>query len=290
MKAGRRASSPVHGPSAPGLRKILRRKGAELIARLLRQNREHLGTSKVVADRFRLAQSALHRARERGVAIAYRPLGSTEFLFPFEQFDVGGALHVWPRALVSAVGNGAPSLHFLYTKRLSLAGRSFAEALRARDSREIIGAFQAAIDRLAADRPERLGDGRATSEEGLRALLNAEGGCVSVAKACRLYRKPRPVTSRTLLAAIRKGDVIAYHRGGGRYAIPVWQFRPGGGFLEGLPELLRTLRRRVPGYGQLSPFAFFLQADPVTDGRIPLAALREGESGKVLDAVEARIR
>jgi hypothetical protein len=272
-----------------GLRTILRQKGAEGVARLLRQNREHLGASKIVAERFGLAQSILHRARKRGVVIAHRPPGSTEYLFPFEQFGTGGALRGWPRALVSAVGNGAPSLHFLYTKRLSLAGRSFAEALRARDSGKITGALRAAIDRLAFDKPKRRGEGRATSEEGRRALLNAEGGCVSVAEACVLLRKRRPATRRTFMAAIREGVVIAYHRGGAHYSVPVWQFRRGGGLLEVLPEVLRALRTKVPGYGQLSPFAFFLQADSVTAGRTPLSALRDGETQKVLDAVEARI-
>jgi hypothetical protein len=92
------------------------------------------------------------------------------------------------------------------------------------------------------------------------------------------------------MAAIRKGDVIAYHGGGRHYAVPVWQFRREGGVLGGLPEVLRALRTEVPGYGQLSPFAFLLQGDPVTDGRSPLAALRDGETRNVLEAVMARIR
>lgn len=131
--------------------------------------------------------------------------------------------------------------------------------------------------------------GHATAAEGRRALLAAEGGCVGLREACLLFQKPRPVTSRTLTAFIRKGAVIGYHRGGGHYAVPVWQFRRGGGLLKGLPEVLRSLRSRVPGHGQLSPFAFFLQADPVTDNRTPLAALRDGETLKVLDAVKARV-
>jgi len=142
---------------------------------------------------------------------------------------------------------------------------------------------------MAAMISEERRDGRATPEEGRRALLNAEGGCVSVPKACRLFRKPKPVTRRTLTAAIRKGAVIAYHTGRGNYAVPVWQFRKEGGIFDDLPEALRALRSKVPGYCQLSSFAFFVQADPVTDGRTPIAALRDGDVKKVLDAVEARI-
>ena len=152
-----------------------------------------------------------------------------------------------------------------------------------------------AAQRVRADRnlatilSEERSDGRATPEEGCRVLLDAEGGCVSVNEACRLFRKPRPVTRRTLTAAIRKGAVIGYRTGGDHYAVPVWQFRREGGILKGLPVILHALRAKVPGCGQISPFTFFLQADPLTDGRSPLAALRDGETLKVLDAVKARI-
>jgi hypothetical protein len=137
---------------------------------------------------------------------------------------------------------------------------------------------------------ERRGNGRATAKEGRRTLLNAEGGCVGIREARGLFRKQVPVSRQVLTAQIRKGSVIAYRLGNNRYAIPVWQFRPEGGFLDGLPAVLRALRRRVPGFGQLSPFTFFLQADPVTDGRTPLATLRSGEIGKVLDAVDGHVR
>jgi hypothetical protein len=120
-------------------------------------------------------------------------------------------------------------------------------------------------------------------------MLDAEGGCVSISKACRLFRKPKPVTRQMLTAQIRKGNVIAYHRRGGIYLVPVWQFRPKGGVLNGLTEVLHALRSRIPGYGQLYPFTFFLQADPVTSGRKPLVALRNGEIEKVLDAVDGHI-
>lgn len=152
-----------------------------------------------------------------------------------------------------------------------------------------------AAQRVRADRnlatilSEERSDGRATPEEGCRVLLDAEGGCVSVNEACRLFRKPRPVTRRTLTAAIRKGAVIGYRTGGDHYAVPVWQFRREGGVIKDLPEVLGALRSRVPGYGQLSPFTFLLQADIVTDGRKPLSALRNGEIGKVLDAVAGHI-
>ena len=113
--------------------------------------------------------------------------------------------------------------------------------------------------------------------------------CVGVREACGLFRKPKPVTRQALIAQIRKRGVIGYRTAGGRYLIPVWQFRPGGGVVEGLPEVLRVIRTSIPGNDPLTPFTFLLQANPVTDGRSPLAVLREGEIEKVLLAVKARI-
>ena len=132
--------------------------------------------------------------------------------------------------------------------------------------------------------------GYASPEEGLKALLEAEGGCVGISEACGLYRKPSPVTSQTLMAQIRKGIVVSYRTTGGQYLVPVWQFRADGGLLEGLAEVLTALRAIVPGNDQLSPFAFFLQPDPSTDLCTPLAALRNGELQKVLKATECYLR
>jgi hypothetical protein len=129
----------------------------------------------------------------------------------------------------------------------------------------------------------------ATPEEGLSALLEAQGGCVTVNQACRLFRKPSPVARQTLTAQIRNGNVIGYMTGGDQYVVPVWQFRRQGGVLDGLPEILRMLREQIPGADQLTPFTFFLQADPVTDGKPPILALRSGHVQKVRDALLARV-
>jgi hypothetical protein len=129
----------------------------------------------------------------------------------------------------------------------------------------------------------------ATPEEGLTALLQAQGGCVGVSQACILFRRPKPVTRQALTAQIRSGNVIGYLTGGEQYVVPVWQFRREGGVVEGLPEILRLLRENVAGADQLTPFTFFLQADPVTDGRPPIVALRSGELAKVREAVLARV-
>ncbi len=139
---------------------------------------------------------------------------------------------------------------------------------------------------LGALEAPMLGSRRASPEEGRIALISAEGGCVGIGEARRLFRKPRPVSARMLSRQIGMGNVISY-RMDGRLRVPVWQFRPKGGLLNGLPEILRALRR-IPGAGQMTPFTFFLQADPVTDCRTPLALLKEGKIRKVLDAADVR--
>jgi hypothetical protein len=131
-------------------------------------------------------------------------------------------------------------------------------------------------------------EGYGTPEEGLADLLHAEGGCVDVARARKLFRKPKPVTRQTISGRIGKGELIAYKTGSGQFMLPRWQFRPQGGPIKGLPEVLAAIRDKIPGAGDLTPFAFFLQEDPVTGGRTPLEALRAGELPLVLNAVEAR--
>jgi hypothetical protein len=91
-----------------------------------------------------------------------------------------------------------------------------------------------------------------------------------------------------LIERIRNLELIAYEFGDGRYAVPVWQFHPAGGLLDGLPEVLAAIREKLPSGGSLVPFAFFLQEDPVTDGKTPLDALRDGKLQQVLKAVNAR--
>jgi hypothetical protein len=141
-------------------------------------------------------------------------------------------------------------------------------------------------ERLAAP----VAAGHATSDEGLSALLEAEGGCVDVAAARLLFRKPHGVTRQAVSLQIRSGKLLAYRSGGGDYLLPIWQFRPEGGVWEGLPEVLAAVREHLDAESPLTAFAFLLQAHPLTGGRPPLVALREGRLAEVLAAVEADAR
>lgn len=133
-------------------------------------------------------------------------------------------------------------------------------------------------------------EGHATPDEGLAALLRAEGGCVNVERARVLFRPPDGVTRQGLALQIRHGKVLAYRSGGGDYLVPVWQFRPEGGVWDRLPEVLAAIRDQLDATSPLTGFAFLLQAHPLTGGRPPLEALRGGRVEEVLAAVAADAR
>lgn len=126
-------------------------------------------------------------------------------------------------------------------------------------------------------------EGFSSETEGVRELFGAEGGCVNVNTARNLYRRPKPVTRQMIRNLIRKGELIAYRTSSGEYGVPVWQFQKGGGVLSGIPEVLLQLKR-AHTFELITPFAFFLQEDPLTDGDTPLQALRDGKLDKVIFA------
>jgi hypothetical protein len=131
-------------------------------------------------------------------------------------------------------------------------------------------------------------EGYATAEEGLAVLLQKEGGCVDVATATTLFRKPEPVTPQSITERIRSGEIIAYRTGSGQYRIPRWQFRPEGGTIPGIAETLAQLQK-LRSWDQLAPFTFFLQRNPLTRNQTPLAELRAGNLDKVLRAAASEI-
>ncbi|MBM3853605.1 MAG: hypothetical protein FJ399_10670 [Verrucomicrobia bacterium] len=132
-------------------------------------------------------------------------------------------------------------------------------------------------------------EGYATAEEGLALLLNAEGGCVDLVTAGKLFKRPGGVTRQTLWEKIKHGELIAYQTAAGRWMLPKWQFRPQGGLLRGLPDVLVKIRETLPEAGELFPFTFFLQPNPATGDKTPLEALRSGAIALVLTAVEGEV-
>jgi hypothetical protein len=124
------------------LRGQLTLRGDAITAELLVNNRDHVAGTAYVCETFGIPKSTLHREKDEGKVIAYRPRRDAEFVFPLEQFEKGGA-KPWAADIVNAISNGAPSIHFLYVPREQLGGVSFADTLRETDgpdTREIMQA------------------------------------------------------------------------------------------------------------------------------------------------------
>jgi hypothetical protein len=132
------------------LRQHLELQGEVLLVQLLKANWEHLGGSAFVTRKFGIPRSTLHREKDAGTVIAFRPGKEDDFVFPLEQFEPGG-IQGWADAVVRAVGNGAPALHFLYVPRKQLENESFAEALRTPKGRDVPALIRKTAARLAAE-------------------------------------------------------------------------------------------------------------------------------------------
>jgi len=132
-------------------------------------------------------------------------------------------------------------------------------------------------------------EGYASSEEGIHHLLHQDGGVVPVVEAGKLYRPKTGATRQAVTQQIQRGHLIAVKTGGRGYLLPVWQFAPGGGLIDGLDKVLAELGKH-PYFDSFLPFTFLLQHNPLTQGAKPLDALRKGRTAEVLEAaaVEGR--
>jgi hypothetical protein len=118
--------------------------------------------------------------------------------------------------------------------------------------------------------------GYAPPGEGLKGLLSAEGGCVTIAEAQKRFQRP------WIASQIKKGEVLAFRDGNRRVHLPVWQFTPDGETLDGMTAVIRTARK-VPGK-DLFVFCFLLRPSPMLGLRTPLEVLQSGELRQVIAA------
>jgi len=132
------------------LRGQLSLRGDAITAELLVNNRDNVAGTAYVCEAFGIPRSTLHREKDAGRVIAFRPGKEGEFVFPLEQFEKGGVLP-WAADIVEAVGNGAPAVHFLYVPREQLGGQSFAAVLRDPKEHDIMTIMQTTLTRLTRD-------------------------------------------------------------------------------------------------------------------------------------------
>jgi hypothetical protein len=136
----------------------------------------------------------------------------------------------------------------------------------------------------ALDQPEALAEVRRRDPlaparlRGVRAqdwLLQAEGGTLTAVEIGRALGISRQAVDKRR----KRGALIGLDLGRRGFAYPAWQVGPTG-VLAGLPAVLAELGDDS-AWGQA---AFFLTTNVWLDGDTPLAALRRGESERVLQA------
>lgn len=126
--------------------------------------------------------------------------------------------------------------------------------------------------------------GYASPAEGYLALVNAEGGCMSVREAGEVLGAGRGFTRQGVQDRIKRNALLATKTPGGEYVIPRWQFGGDGNVLPGLTDALKTLKDELPGYTPLAAFSFFLQPSPVLGLETPLSFLKKRKIEEVIVA------
>ena len=112
------------------------------------------------------------------------------------------------------------------------------------------------------------------------ALLSEEGGTLSLKEAVKWLGKNER-ERKCWNERIVSGEIVSFQTLSGHWFVPRWQFTAKGKLLPGIVDIVKILRGK-PEFEAISPFLFFLQANPNTLGKTPLACLRDG---KVMDVV-----
>jgi hypothetical protein len=128
---------------------------------------------------------------------------------------------------------------------------------------------------LVPDDP--LAEARLRGIEERKRLLAAEGGTLSGQEAASLLN----ISRQAVYKRYRAGRLLAVDCGRHGFALPAWQFAPGG-VLPGLDEVLVALAD-LDAWMKLS---FFLTENAAVGGKTPLSALRRGRLKDVLRAAE----
>lgn len=128
---------------------------------------------------------------------------------------------------------------------------------------------------LVSDDP--LAEARLRGIEERTRLLASEGGTLSGQKVASLLY----ISRQAVYKRYRAGRLLAVDCGRHGFALPAWQFVPGG-VLPGLEEVLVALAD-LDAWMKL---AFFLTENAAVRGETPLSALRRGRVKNVLRAAE----
>jgi len=115
-------------------------------------------------------------------------------------------------------------------------------------------------------------------------MKQQEGGSYSAEETRMLLG----ISKAAVLKRYQKGQLLGWREAGqGAVRFPAWQFS-GGNVLPGLPAVLAELAT-APWADDWSKIVFFLSGRASLGGRRPLDLLRDGETGRVVQAARASI-
>jgi len=117
----------------------LKRRGQQQSPAWLARLEPSIGTQEVMLLTG-LSKSGVHKAKDENRLLAFRLEGQNVARFPLFQFKTG-EVRAWISVLLSRVGNGLASAHFLAVARKRLNGHSYVDLLRERDDDDVITAM-----------------------------------------------------------------------------------------------------------------------------------------------------
>lgn len=182
-----------------------------------------------------------------------------------------------------AAKSGGPSREVILRAGEKLQS-AFDEAIAGGISLELLAELLG--DEIRRRLPGAFAEGYASEPEGLLTLLQAEGGCARLTKAVFSRENPLSITASVLRQSIVESPFITYPTLDGLLLIPLWQVGANGRPLRGLMAVMNILRAGQ-NFETITPFAFFLQANPLTEGTTPLDLLRHGKVELVKRAARA---
>lgn len=116
-------------------------------------------------------------------------------------------------------------------------------------------------------------------------LLSEEGGALCLKEAVAWLGKNERDRKRWHERIVR-GDIVSFQSVGGQWFVPRWQFTAKGKLLPGIVDVVKILRSK-PDFEAMTSFIYFLQANPRTQGKMPLCCLREGKATEVVCAARS---
>jgi hypothetical protein len=167
--------------------------------------------------------------------------------------------------------------------------KALVEALRKMrgvDITEIVESMRRAMIKALPDTSKSpLADALLRGIEAQRRLKESEGGHVSAQEAAALLGL---ASRQAVLDRHRQQHLIGWREKHAAVRFPVWQFRPEGGVLNGLPDVLEILDQ-APIHDDWDKVLFFLNPRESLKNERPIDLLRQGQVERVKELAQAYV-